>query len=33
LKMVCNRRSHLQYIQKKDINKYKEILAKLGLRK
>jgi len=33
LQMVCNRRSHLQYIQKKDVNQYKELLAKLGLRK
>ena len=33
LKMVCNRRSLLQYVQNKDVNKYKEILAKLGLRK
>ena len=33
LKMVCNRRSLLQYVQKKDVNKYKELLAKLGLRK
>ena len=33
LQMVCDRRSHLQYVQKKDANKYKELLAKLGLRK
>lgn len=33
LQKVCNRRSLLQYIQKKDINKYKELIAKLGLRK
>jgi len=33
LKMVCNRRSLLQYVQKKDANKHKELLAKLGLRK
>jgi small subunit ribosomal protein S15 len=33
LQMVCDRRSHLQYVQKKDANKYKEIVAKLGLRK
>jgi small subunit ribosomal protein S15 len=33
LKMVCTRRSFLQYIQKADANKYKELIAKLGLRK
>jgi len=33
LRMVCNRRSLLQYIQRKDANKYKELIAKLGLRK
>jgi small subunit ribosomal protein S15 len=33
LQMVCDRRSLLQYVQKKDVNKYKELLAKLGLRK
>lgn len=33
LRMVNNRRSLLQYVQKKDANKYKELLAKLGLRK
>jgi len=33
LQLVCNRRSFLQYLQKKDVNKYKELVAKLGLRK
>jgi len=33
LQKVCDRRSHLQYLQKNDINKYKELLARLGLRK
>lgn len=33
LQMVCDRRSFLQYLQKKDVNKYRELVAKLGLRK
>jgi len=33
LQMVCDRRSFLKYIQNTDDNKYKELLAKLGLRK
>ena len=33
LQMVCDRRSFLQYLQKKDVKKYKELVAKLGLRK
>lgn len=33
LKMVSNRRSFLGYLQKKDTSKYKELVAKLGLRK
>jgi small subunit ribosomal protein S15 len=33
LKMVCARRSFLKYIQKNDENKYKELVAKLGLRR
>lgn len=33
LKKVCNRRSLLTYLQKTDVNKYKELVAKLGLRK
>ena len=33
LKIVCNRRSFLTYLQKTNVNKYKELIAKLGLRK
>lgn len=33
LKKVCNRRSLLTYLQKTDVSKYKEVIAKLGLRK
>jgi len=33
LKKVCNRRSLLTYLQKTDVNKYRELVAKLGLRK
>jgi small subunit ribosomal protein S15 len=33
LQMVCDRRGFLQYIQRTDENKYRELLAKLGLRK
>jgi len=33
LKMVCARRGFLQYLQKTNENKYKELVAKLGLRK
>jgi small subunit ribosomal protein S15 len=33
LKKVCNRRSLLAYLQKTDADKYKEVIAKLGLRK
>ena len=33
LKMVCSRRSFLKYLQKTDADKYKELVAKLGLRK
>jgi len=33
LQMVCDRRSFLGYLQKKNEDKYKELLAKLGLRK
>jgi small subunit ribosomal protein S15 len=33
LKMVCARRGFLKYLQKTDENKYKELVAKLGLRK
>ena len=33
LKMVGKRRSLLNYLAKKDVNRYREIVAKLGLRK
>ncbi len=33
LQKVCNRRSLLTYLQKRNVNKYKELVAKLGLRK
>lgn len=33
LKMVGERRRHLTYLSKKDAARYKEIVAKLGLRK
>ena len=33
LQMVCDRRSFLGYLQKKDPSKYKELITKLGLRK
>ena len=33
LKMVGHRRNLLAYLQKKDINRYREIIEKLGLRK
>ena len=33
LKMVGKRRSLLDYLAKKDINRYRAIVAKLGLRK
>jgi len=33
LKKVCNRRSLLTYLQKVDVNMYKELVAKLGLRR
>ena len=33
LKMVCTRRGFLKYIQNSDENKYKELVAKLGLRR
>ena len=33
LKMVGQRRSMLAYLQKKDINRYRALIAKLGLRK
>lgn len=33
LKMIGKRRSLLNYLQKKDINRYRAIIEKLGLRK
>lgn len=33
LKMVGQRRSMLSYLQKKDINRYRALIAKLGIRK
>ncbi len=33
LKLVGQRRRHLTYLSKKDANRYKEIVGKLGLRK
>ena len=33
LQMVCDRRSFLKYLQRTDVSKYKELIAKLGLRK
>ncbi len=33
LKMVCQRRSFLRYIQQKSEEKYKNIIKRLGLRK
>ena len=33
LKMVGHRRNLLNYLQKKDINRYREIIEKLGIRK
>ena len=33
LKMVGRRRNHLAYLQKKDIERYRAIVARLGLRK
>ena len=33
LKMVGKRRNLLNYLSKKDINRYREIVGKLGLRK
>jgi small subunit ribosomal protein S15 len=33
LKMVGQRRRLLNYLKKKDINRYREVIARLGLRK
>lgn len=33
MKMVGRRRKMLEYLKKKDVNRYREVVAKLGLRK
>ena len=33
LKLVGRRRRHLAYLQKKDVNRYRALLPRLGLRK
>lgn len=33
VKLVGKRRSHLDYLKKKDINKYRELIKELGIRK
>lgn len=33
LKMVCDRRNFLQYIERKNAEKYLDVIQKLGLRK
>ena len=33
LKMVANRRKHLSYLKRKNLEGYKKIIAELGLRK
>ena len=33
LKMVGQRRNMLTYLQKKDVNRYRELIKKLGIRK
>ncbi|MDO4416400.1 MAG: 30S ribosomal protein S15, partial [Erysipelotrichaceae bacterium] len=33
LKMVGRRRKMLEYLKKEDINRYRELITKLGLRK
>ncbi len=33
LKLVGQRRRHLGYLSQKDVNRYRDILARLGLRK
>jgi len=33
LKLVGQRRRHLTYLSQKDVNRYREILTRLGLRK
>lgn len=33
LKLVGQRRRHLRYVNSKDVNRYRELIARLGLRK
>jgi small subunit ribosomal protein S15 len=33
LKLVGQRRRHLRYINNRDVNRYREVIARLGLRK
>lgn len=33
LKLVGQRRRHLRYINSRDVNRYREVIARLGLRK
>jgi small subunit ribosomal protein S15 len=33
LKLVGQRRRHLNYLSKKDLNRYKEVIERLGLRR
>ncbi|POS02294.1 30S ribosomal protein S15 [Flavobacterium croceum] len=33
VKLVGKRRSHLDYLKRKDINKYRELIKELGIRK
>jgi small subunit ribosomal protein S15 len=33
LKLVGQRRRHLRYLNSRDVNRYREIIARLGLRK
>jgi small subunit ribosomal protein S15 len=33
LKLVGQRRRHLRYLNNRDVNRYREIIARLGLRK
>lgn len=33
LKLVGQRRRHLAYLNRKDVNRYRELIARLGLRK
>ncbi|MFN0094120.1 MAG: 30S ribosomal protein S15 [Dehalococcoidia bacterium] len=33
LKLVGQRRRHLRYLNRRDVNRYRELIARLGLRK